>query len=239
MTIGQPLPTYTTVILDPENPFHALPHGEVGEIGIAGIGLATRLPQPRRPDRQGVHPGLPRHRRQPLRADLPHRRPGPGQRRGRDRVPRPDRPAGEDPRLPDRADRDRVGAAAGARGSPRWRSTPSSRSRARRSWSATTACAAGAGTAGPGHDHRAPARAVAALHGPGLPRAARRDPDDPAGQDRPSGPAGTELPPRRRPGRRARRRGQQHGEDPGRRAGPHARPGLGLGDQPLLRRPRR
>ncbi len=41
VTIGQPLPTYTTVILDPENPFHALPHGEVGEIGIAGIGLAT------------------------------------------------------------------------------------------------------------------------------------------------------------------------------------------------------
>ena len=27
-----------------------------------------RLPQPRRPDRQGVHPGLPRHRRQPVRA---------------------------------------------------------------------------------------------------------------------------------------------------------------------------
>ncbi|HVH22352.1 MAG TPA: Pls/PosA family non-ribosomal peptide synthetase, partial [Pseudonocardia sp.] len=41
VTIGQPLPTYTTVILDPENPFHALPHGEIGEIGIAGIGLAT------------------------------------------------------------------------------------------------------------------------------------------------------------------------------------------------------
>jgi non-ribosomal peptide synthetase-like protein len=41
VTIGQPLPTYTTVTLDPENPFRALPHGEVGEIGIAGIGLAT------------------------------------------------------------------------------------------------------------------------------------------------------------------------------------------------------
>ena len=41
VTIGQPLPTYTTVILDPENPFHALGRGEVGEIGIAGIGLAT------------------------------------------------------------------------------------------------------------------------------------------------------------------------------------------------------
>ncbi|GJF03981.1 Pls/PosA family non-ribosomal peptide synthetase [Pseudonocardia sp. D17] len=41
VTIGQPLPTYTTVVLDPDNPYRALPHGEVGEIGIAGIGLAT------------------------------------------------------------------------------------------------------------------------------------------------------------------------------------------------------
>ena len=40
VTIGQPLPTYTTVILDPENPHRALPHGVAGEIGIAGIGLA-------------------------------------------------------------------------------------------------------------------------------------------------------------------------------------------------------
>ena len=40
ITIGIPLPTYTTVILDRENPYRALPHGEVGEIGVAGIGLA-------------------------------------------------------------------------------------------------------------------------------------------------------------------------------------------------------
>jgi non-ribosomal peptide synthetase-like protein len=40
VTIGVPLPTYATVILDPEDPHRALPHGEVGEIGIAGIGLA-------------------------------------------------------------------------------------------------------------------------------------------------------------------------------------------------------
>ncbi|MDQ2707845.1 MAG: AMP-binding protein [Actinomycetota bacterium] len=39
-TIGIPLPTYATVILDREDPYHALPHGEIGEIGIAGIGLA-------------------------------------------------------------------------------------------------------------------------------------------------------------------------------------------------------
>ncbi|HEY1966735.1 MAG TPA: amino acid adenylation domain-containing protein, partial [Pseudonocardia sp.] len=40
VTIGVPLPTYATVILDVDNPYRALPHGEVGEIGIAGIGLA-------------------------------------------------------------------------------------------------------------------------------------------------------------------------------------------------------
>jgi non-ribosomal peptide synthetase-like protein len=40
VTIGVPLPTYATVVLDPDDPGRALPHGEVGEIGIAGIGLA-------------------------------------------------------------------------------------------------------------------------------------------------------------------------------------------------------
>jgi non-ribosomal peptide synthetase-like protein len=40
VTIGVPLPTYATVILDPDDPGRALPHGQVGEIGIAGIGLA-------------------------------------------------------------------------------------------------------------------------------------------------------------------------------------------------------
>ncbi|MEO7195100.1 MAG: Pls/PosA family non-ribosomal peptide synthetase [Pseudonocardiaceae bacterium] len=41
VTIGVPLPTYSTVILDPQDPLKALPAGEVGEIGIAGIGLAS------------------------------------------------------------------------------------------------------------------------------------------------------------------------------------------------------
>jgi non-ribosomal peptide synthetase-like protein len=39
VTIGVPLPTYSVVILDPAGG-RALPPGEVGEIGIAGIGLA-------------------------------------------------------------------------------------------------------------------------------------------------------------------------------------------------------
>lgn len=39
VTIGVPLPTYSAVILDPDTN-RALPPGEMGEIGIAGIGLA-------------------------------------------------------------------------------------------------------------------------------------------------------------------------------------------------------
>ncbi len=39
VTIGVPLPTYSVVILDPDTD-RALPPGEMGEIGIAGIGLA-------------------------------------------------------------------------------------------------------------------------------------------------------------------------------------------------------
>ncbi len=55
--------------------------GEVGEIGIAGIGLACGYLNRDDLTEQGVHPGLPGHPGEPVRADLPHRRPGPGQRR--------------------------------------------------------------------------------------------------------------------------------------------------------------
>ncbi|MBB5960380.1 non-ribosomal peptide synthetase-like protein [Saccharothrix tamanrassetensis] len=40
VTIGVPLPTYSVVVLDPDEP-RALDRGETGELGIAGIGLAT------------------------------------------------------------------------------------------------------------------------------------------------------------------------------------------------------
>jgi prolipoprotein diacylglyceryl transferase len=40
VTIGKPLPGYAAVILDPDNPQSAVPRGEVGEVAIAGVGLA-------------------------------------------------------------------------------------------------------------------------------------------------------------------------------------------------------
>ncbi|MEX5300011.1 amino acid adenylation domain-containing protein [Kocuria sp. CPCC 205292] len=39
VTLGEPLPSYSAVILDPQRG-RVLPHGELGEIGLAGIGLA-------------------------------------------------------------------------------------------------------------------------------------------------------------------------------------------------------
>ena len=50
--------------------------------------------------------------------DVPHRRPGALARRRRAGVPGPRRPAGQDPRLPHRARRDRGGAARPSRGCP-------------------------------------------------------------------------------------------------------------------------
>lgn len=40
VTIGKPLPTYSVVILNPEKP-EVMPAGEMGELGIAGIGVAV------------------------------------------------------------------------------------------------------------------------------------------------------------------------------------------------------
>lgn len=40
VTIGVPLPSYAIVVLDPDDPSRALPAGQTGEIGIAGVGLA-------------------------------------------------------------------------------------------------------------------------------------------------------------------------------------------------------
>ena len=104
VTLGIPLPTYSTVILDADDPYHALPHGEIGEIGIAGIGLACGYLNRDDLTEQGVHPGLPGHPGEPVGPDLPHRRPGPGQRRTGRSSTTAGRPAGRRARLPHELD---------------------------------------------------------------------------------------------------------------------------------------
>ena len=74
--------------------------GEVGEIGIAGIGLARGYVNRDDLTDAAFVPDFLGHPGQPVGPHLPHRRPRPGHRRRRDRVPRPHRPAGQDPRLP-------------------------------------------------------------------------------------------------------------------------------------------
>ena len=113
VTIGVPLPTYSVVVLDPDAD-RAVAPGAMGEIGIAGIGLASGyLNRPELTERAFVPDflGIPEN---PSGQDLPDRRSGAGERRWRDRAPRPDRYPGQDPGLPGGADRDRVGPAAGA-----------------------------------------------------------------------------------------------------------------------------
>ena len=113
VTIGIPLPTYTVVILD-ENKDEVVPDGAIGEIGIAGVALARGYLNREELTRQEVHPRLPQHPEQSFEAHLSHRRSRPHPRGRRARFPRPHRHAGEDPRLPHRARRDRGGADAGA-----------------------------------------------------------------------------------------------------------------------------
>ena len=234
-------PTYSTVILDPEDPTRALPHGRDRRDRHRGHRAGRRLRQPAGPDREGVHPGLPRDRRQPVRPDLPHRRPRPGQRRRRDRVPRPDRPAGQDPRLPDRADRDRVGAAAGA-------------GRRRRPSSTRYEPVPGAVELVGYYSLRTDARdlddeddlartcasSLPPYMVPGLPRAARRHPDDAQRQGRPQEPARADRRARPRPAARARRaRHRAPSASSPTALAATLRRGPGVGRRRLLRRPRR
>ena len=138
VTIGRPLPTYSIVILDAERA-EALPLGESGEIGIAGIGVAegylNRPGTDRRPSSSPISSRIPNNPSGRIyrTGDL-----GRINERGRDRISRPHRHAGEAARLSHRADRDRIGAARSRRhlAGRRWR--PSSRSPARRSLSPIT-----------------------------------------------------------------------------------------------------
>ena len=80
VTIGRPLPTYSIVILDPDKD-KIVDAGTLGEIGIAGIGLANGYLNRARPDGEEIHSRFPGHREQSLGPHLSHRRPRPDQRR--------------------------------------------------------------------------------------------------------------------------------------------------------------
>ncbi len=151
-----------------------------------------RLSRPAGPDGRAL-------RARPLRdpggrAALPHRRPRPLAAGRHDRVPRPARPAGEDPRLPRRARRDRGGPPAppggggGGRGGPRGGG---------RQGAGRLCRAAGGGRPPARRPARAPAGAPPGAHAPLPPDRPSRAPPDRQRQGGPPGARG--APGRRRP----------------------------------------
>ena len=109
VTIGRPVPGYSVHLLDEQPPARA--RGRARRDLHRRAGRGAGIPRPARADPREV-------RRRPVRdvgrrprAALQVGRPRPAQRRRRDRVPGPDRLAGEAPRVPDRAVGDRVGLA--------------------------------------------------------------------------------------------------------------------------------
>ena len=92
VTIGVPLPTYSIVILDPVED-KTVPTGELGEIGIAGVGLALGyLNRDELTMKKFIRDFL-QIPEQPVGPHLSHRRPWPHRRRWRDRLSRPHRHA--------------------------------------------------------------------------------------------------------------------------------------------------
>ena len=183
--IGRPSRTPRPSSLDAA--LRPVPGGVVGELFLGGAGVGAGLPRPARPHRRTVPA-------QPVRTagkpPLPHRgsgppaavrRAGPDRARGR---------AGEDPRPPDRARRDRVppGRAPGhhAGGGRR----PPGRARRSRAWSRTWSCPARSARAVPSCAQflRSQAAGEHAAGGVRAPGPASADRQRQAGPERAAGP---------------------------------------------------
>ena len=125
VTIGRPLPNYRIYLLDSR--MQPVPPGEVGEIHIGGIGLAREyLGRPDLTERQFVKNPF-RSKKANMQPTLQNGRSGPLYGRRRNRIPGPDRHAGENPRVPHRTFRNRIGAHAMPRGLERRRGGPRGR----------------------------------------------------------------------------------------------------------------